>query len=209
MQAGKIMQVRTPIDFYFDFSSPYGFLAAQKIDALGALHGREVEWHPILLGVVFKETGSLPLTEIPLKGVYSKRDFARSARFHGLPPITMPSRFPIPTQLPARLVLWLKQTAPERVTSACLALFRAYFERNLDISEADNAIAVVAQIGVDDKAARAASVDPAIKDALKQSMARALERGVFGSPFFIVDDEPFWGLDRLEQLDRWLRTGGF
>jgi len=73
-----------PIEFYFDLSSPYGFLAAQKIDALAAKHGRSVDWRPVLLGVMFKETGMAPLTEIPLKGEYSKRDFARSARFHGI-----------------------------------------------------------------------------------------------------------------------------
>ena len=45
------------IDFYFDFSSPYGFIASEKIEALAARHGREVDWHPVLLGVVFKQTG--------------------------------------------------------------------------------------------------------------------------------------------------------
>src|SRR5215831_19244283 len=71
------------IDFYFDFSSPYGFLASQKIEALAQKHGRAVDWHPVLLGVIFKETAMAPLTAIPLKGDYSRRDFARSARFHG------------------------------------------------------------------------------------------------------------------------------
>ena len=70
-----------PIDFYFDFSSPYGYFASQKIEALAEKHGRTVDWHPMLLGVVFKQTGAAPLTEIPVKGPYSKRDFARSARF--------------------------------------------------------------------------------------------------------------------------------
>ena len=72
-----------PIDFYFDFSSPYGYLAAQKIEALAAKHGRAVDWHPVLLGVVFRQTGTAPLTDVPLKGDYSRRDFERSARFHG------------------------------------------------------------------------------------------------------------------------------
>ena len=86
-----------PIDFYFDFSSPYGYLAAQKIDALAAKHGRTVDWHPMLLGVVFKETGAAPLTMIPLKGDYSRRDFERSARFHGIAGFRMPPKFPIPS----------------------------------------------------------------------------------------------------------------
>jgi len=86
-----------PIDFYFDFSSPYGYLASQKIEALAAKYGRTVEWHPVLLGVVFKETGASPLTMVPLKGEYSRRDFERSARFHGIAGFRMPPKFPIPS----------------------------------------------------------------------------------------------------------------
>src|SRR4030095_16167384 len=104
--------VATPIDFYFDFSSPYGYFASQKIEALAAKHGRSVDCHPILLGVVFKQTGTRPLTEIPLKGDYARRDFGRSARFHGLPEFRMPSRFPIPSQAPARIVIWQKARDP-------------------------------------------------------------------------------------------------
>ncbi|MEP7329929.1 MAG: DsbA family protein, partial [Betaproteobacteria bacterium] len=69
-----------PIDFYFDFSSPYGYIAAQKIEALAARHGRTVNWHPILLGVIFRTTGGAPLPQLPMKGPYSVHDFARSAR---------------------------------------------------------------------------------------------------------------------------------
>ncbi|MBI4741684.1 MAG: DsbA family protein, partial [Betaproteobacteria bacterium] len=69
-----------PLDFTFDFSSPYGYLASEKIDALAGKYGRKVRWHPILLGVVFKATGATPLTQAPLKGEYSLHDFSRSAR---------------------------------------------------------------------------------------------------------------------------------
>ena len=204
---------RGPVDFYFDFSSPYGFLAAQKIGTLAAAHGRAVVWHPILLGVVFRHTGTGPLTTIPLKGEYSKRDMARSARFHGLPMFTMPPRFPIPTQAPARLVTWLKEVHSDAdsdlVAATVLALYRAYFEQHVDISEPERTLAIAAGTGVDVAAARAALESPAVKDALKAEMDRAIARGVFGSPFMIVDDEPFWGLDRLDQLARWLETGGF
>ncbi|MBI2225012.1 MAG: DsbA family protein, partial [Betaproteobacteria bacterium] len=72
-----------PIDFYFDYSSPYGYFAAMKIDDLAARHGRSVNWKPILLGAVFKVTGGKPLPSLPLKGDYAKRDMARSARFLG------------------------------------------------------------------------------------------------------------------------------
>jgi len=198
-----------PIDFYFDFSSPYGYLAAQKIDALAAGHGRTVDWHPILLGVVFKQTGAAPLTTVPLKGEYSKRDFARSARFHGIADFRIPPRFPIPAQAPSRIVLWLKGRDRELAARVAKALYRAYFRDGVDISIPEAAASVAAAEGVDAAQARAAVDDPAIKDALKAEVEQAIARGVFGSPFVFVDGEPFWGIDRFDQVERWLATGGF
>ena len=198
-----------PIDFYFDFSSPYGYLASQKIEALAAKHGRAVDWRPILLGVIFRQTGTGPLTEIPLKGDYARRDFGRSARFHGLAEFRMPSRFPIPSQAPARIVLWQKARDPSHVARLVKAYFRAFFVDDIDISAPDNAVAVAAKAGTDAGAARAAIDDPAVKETLKRDVDGAISRGVFGSPFVFVDGEPFWGLDRFDQVDKWLATGGF
>jgi 2-hydroxychromene-2-carboxylate isomerase len=199
----------SPIDFYFDLSSPYGYLASQKIDALAEKYGRTVDWHPMLLGAAFKATGMVPLTEIPLKSDYSKHDFNRSARFHGLAEFRMPSRFPIPTQAPARIVLWMKARDPAGAAPIAKALFHAYFRDDIDISNPDHAVAVVAEQGVDPAAARAAIDNPEIKEALKREVERAMARGVFGSPFVIVDGEPFWGLDRFDQIERWLAQGSF
>ena len=198
-----------PIDFYFDFSSPYGFLAAQKIEALAEKHGRAVDWHPMLLGVVFKETGAAPLTMVPLKGDYSRRDFERSARYHGIAGFRMPPKFPIASQAPARIVLWAKTRDPALAVRVLKALYRAFFTEGLDISDADVAASVAAREGHDAAEARAAVDDPAMKDALKREVEQAIARGVFGSPFIIVDGEPFWGLDRFDQIERWLVTGGF
>ena len=198
-----------PIDFYFDFSSPYGYLASQKIEELAAKHGRAVDWRPILLGVIFKQTGTRPLTEIPLKGDYARRDFGRSARFHGLAEFRMPSRFPIPSQAPARIVLWQKARDPSHVAQLVKAYFRAFFVDDIDISAPDNAVAVAAKAGIDAGTSEVAIDDPAVKEALKRDVDGAISRGVFGSPFVFVDGEPFWGLDRFDQVDKWLATGGF
>ena len=196
------------IDFYFDFSSPYGYLASEKIEALAARHARSVDWHPMLLGVVFKETGARPLTQVPLKGDYSKHDIARSARLHGVD-FRMPSVFPIATQSPARIVLSLMRQQPALAAGAVHALYRAFFVDDIDISNPDHAASAAAKCGADRAAARAAIDDPAIKDALKQENERAIGRGVFGSPFVIVDGEAFWGVDKLDQVERWLSTGGW
>jgi 2-hydroxychromene-2-carboxylate isomerase len=198
-----------PIDFYFDFSSPYGFLASELIADLASRHGRAVNWHPILLGVLFRETGMAPLTEIPLKGDYSKRDFARSARFHGIEGFRMPSRFPIAAQAPSRIVLALRDRDPPVAVLVAKAMFRAYFTADRDISDPDTAADIAARAGANRAAMRAAIDDPAIKDALRREVADALATGVFGSPFVVADGEPFWGLDRFPQLERWLANGGF
>jgi 2-hydroxychromene-2-carboxylate isomerase len=197
-----------PLDFWFDFSSPYGYLASERIEALAARHGRSVTWRPLLLGAVFKQTGSAPLTSFPLKGEYAKHDFARTARFHGIA-FRMPSRFPIATQAPARLVTWLARDHREQVPAAVHALFRAYFTADRDISASATAVAAAAEAGIDAAAAAAALEDPAIKDALRADVDAAIARGVFGSPFVVADGEPFWGFDRFEQIDRWLASGGF
>jgi 2-hydroxychromene-2-carboxylate isomerase len=197
------------IDFYFDFSSPYGYLASEKIEALAAKHGRGVNFRPVLLGVIFKQTGAMPLTQIPLKGEYSRRDMERSAKFHGIADFRMPSKFPIPSQAAARIVLWAQQRDAAVAARVVHALYHALFADDRDISDPDTAVAVAATCGVDAAAARAAIDDPAIKDALKRANDDAIARGVFGSPFIVVDGEPFWGLDRLVQVERWLETGGW
>jgi len=197
------------IDFYFDFSSPYGFLASEKIEALAAKHGRGVAWHPILLGVIFKQTGAVPLTTVPLKGDYSRRDMARSARFHGIAGFRMPSVFPIATQAPARIVLWVRSRDAALTSKVIHALYRAFFVEDRNISDADTAADVAGAAGVDRTSARAAVDDTAIKDALRRENELAIAAGVCGSPFIVVDGEPFWGVDHLDQVDRWLATGGW
>jgi 2-hydroxychromene-2-carboxylate isomerase len=163
----------------------------------------------MLLGAVFKQTGAAPLTMIPLKGDYSKRDFLRSARYHGIDDFRMPSPFPISTQAAARIVLWTKARDPQLGVRVAKALYRGYFFDNRDISNADIAADIAAAAGADREGARASIDDPAIKEALRHEVDGAIARGVFGSPFVFVDGEPFWGLDRFDQIDRWLAVGGF
>ena len=197
-----------PIQFHFDFSSPYGYLGAETIEALATRHGRSVDWHPFLLGVVFKSTGAQPLTKVPIKGDYAKRDMPRSARFHGVP-FRMPPKFPIATQAPARIVLWQRTRDATRVGALVRALYRAYFVDGRDIGDPDVAADVAGELGLDRAVARAAVDDPAVKDALRNEVETAIAKGVFGSPFVFVDGEPFWGIDRFEQIERWLAQGGF
>ena len=197
-----------PIDFYFDFSSPYGYFASTKIDALGAKYGREVVWRPFLLGAAMKITGGVPLPNVPLKGDYAKRDFARSAKYYGVE-YKLPTVFPISSQAPARAFYWLNRKDPKRAKALVAALYRAYFVDDVNISNPEDTIAVCAKFGLAADEVRAAINDPEIKELVKAEVDKAVARGAFGSPYIVVDGEAFWGADRLEQIEKWLASGGW
>ena len=200
---------KSPIDFWFDFSSPYGYLMAEKIDAVAARHGRKVRWHPILLGVIFQATGSRPPADgVSSKGTYMMHDFHRSARFMGIP-YNSPSRFPLPTQNAARAYYWLHGQDCGLARRFAHAVYRAFFVDDLDISSPDTVLDIAAGLGVDRQQLATALQAPEVKARLKDEVDAALAAGVFGSPHVVIDGEAFFGADRLPQIERWLETGGF
>ncbi|WP_343743013.1 2-hydroxychromene-2-carboxylate isomerase [Herbaspirillum huttiense] len=196
----------TPIDFYFDFSSPYGYFAAVEIDKLAAKYGRSVNWHPILLGPIFKALGTNSLVTIPVKGDYSRHDMERTARFHNIF-YKAPSQFPIGTQVAARATLWVQQTQPAKAVDLIKTLYSAYFTEDIDISVPENVLRIAADNGIDRAALETALGTPELKEQLRAATEAAGKAGVFGSPFMIVDGEPFWGFDRFTQLEAFLKNG--
>jgi 2-hydroxychromene-2-carboxylate isomerase len=197
-----------PIEFFFDFSSPYGYLAATCIDDVAARHGRSVAWKPFLLGVAFKSSGSQPLVDYPLKGEYSRRDMARSARRLGVPFI-MPEPFPFMAVAASRAFYWLDERDPAAAQRLAKALFHKAYAEQGEISSAAAVVEVARSLGIYGEALQAALAEPAVKDRLRREVEAAIGRGIFGSPFFIVDGELFWGHDRLGDVERWLETGGW
>lgn len=197
-----------PVEFFFDFSSPYGYFASEKIDALASKYRREVIWRPFLLGVAFKTTGGVPLPSIPMKGAYHLRDILRTAKHLGVT-YHHPSVFPISSVSPCRAFYWLDARDPKRAKELARALYHAYFVDDVDISSAENTIAVCAKLGLKADEVGAGIGDRVVKDLTKAEVDKAIARGAFGSPYIIVDGEPFWGSDRLEQVDKWLATGGW
>ena len=198
-----------PIEFWFDFSSPYSYLASEKIEELAARHGRRVAFKPTLLGVIFRTTGGVPLTElVPPKASYFAHDFARSARFAGVPYRT-PGVFPISTVNAARAFLWLQEQDEALAARFLHAAFRAYFSRDRSLAEPEVLNALATEVGTDPVAMTRGMQEPAIKARLKALVDESIARGVFGAPTIFVDGEMFWGHDRLPQVERWLATGPF
>lgn len=196
------------IDFYFDFSSPYSYIASEWIDALAARHGRTVNWKAILLGATFQAAELKSPVSYPIKREYSLHDFERSARFAGVP-LNNPARFPIPSQNAARVFWWLADVDAERARQWARHCFRAYFAREVDLSDTAQLRQLAEDFGMGADAAEAVWNDPVWKLRLKSENEAAIAAGVFGAPFFVVDGEPFWGNDRRPQIERWLEKGPF
>jgi 2-hydroxychromene-2-carboxylate isomerase len=202
------MTSRDPVDFYFEFSSPYGYIATQLAEDFEKRIGRPLRWRPTLLGPIFKLTGQAPLIEIPMKGEYSKRDFTRSARMHKVA-YAHPQKFPVGTVAAMRAFYWLADRDPAAARRLAKALYKAYFVDGIDIGAAQTVVDVAKGVGVDAAELSAALEAPALKERAKKEVEGAIAAGVFGSPFFIVDGEPFWGVDRMPMLEEWIRTGGW
>lgn len=196
-----------PIEFFFDFSSPYGYLASRKIDELGARFGREVVWKPILLGAVFKLTGMAPLIGIPMKGDYVQHDLARFARLLDVS-FKLPDPFPFSSIHAVRAFWWLEGRDPKAAHDLARQLYIKAFSGK-DIAAAQSVASAAAEMGIDSAALLAGIATQETKDRTRTESDAAIARGIFGSPFIFVDGEPFWGADRLDQVTKWLETGGW
>ncbi|HET6157292.1 MAG TPA: 2-hydroxychromene-2-carboxylate isomerase [Dongiaceae bacterium] len=197
-----------PIEFYFDFSSPYGYLGAQRIDTIAAEFGRNVSWRPILLGVIFKATNQSPLVSQPLRGPYSAHDMARSARKLGVK-FALPDGFPFSSVYTCRVFYWLDSHSPDAAKTYARAVYHAAFADGRVAADPEGAADLAVGLGHDRAATLAGMQEPAIKECLRAEVQQAMDKGVFGSPFVIVDGEPFWGNDRLTEVREWLQTGGW
>ena len=160
----------------------------------------------MLLGVTVKQVMGLPaLLETPLKGRYLLYDAERCARLYGLPwrpptPITFSS------VAAGRAVIWADAQEDVDVEALVLGLYRHAWAECGEISTPDAVADVAASLGIDRARVRVGIESSGVKEGLRSSVADAVDRGIFGSPFIVVDGEPFWGADRLPMVERWLEA---
>jgi 2-hydroxychromene-2-carboxylate isomerase len=198
------MNAPAPLHFHFDFISPYGYFASLRIEDLAARHGRSVRWHPMLLGVsVMKVMGLKPLLDTPLKGPYTERDVLRYAREHRVPMQRQPADPVMQPLACARAMAWAAAHRPQQAAEVAHRLYAAYWGQGLDLSTPQSLAPVLGA-----ELAEAAASEEAAR-LLRAEVDSALSAGIFGSPTVVVDGEPFWGIDKFEQIERWLSTGGW
>ncbi|WP_170372213.1 2-hydroxychromene-2-carboxylate isomerase [Ruegeria arenilitoris] len=188
------------LQFWFDFASTYSYLSAMRVEQDAAACGVRVDWQPFLLGPIFAEQGwkTSPFNIYPAKGRYMWRDMERLCRQHGLP-LTRPAEFPQNSLKAARLALAIPQREA-RAAFSC-AVFAAQFGQGLNISVEPVLRSALSAAGLpEDMIDRTADSD--IKSALFDQVARAKSLGIFGAPSFVVDEELYWGDDRLDMAIR-------
>ena len=189
-----------PIIFYSDFTSPHSYLAIGAIEEVAKKHGREVDWRVISLFQVWDAIGHQPLGKPRSKARYVRKDFERSARIAGLP-FTMPDSFPVDAVVARQAFYRLKKRDPALATAFAKAVFDRYWREGKDIKTPQQIAGSTAAIGVGLDELAVAETDSEAQHDVYAMGADAAADGVFGTPFFLVDDEPFWGHDRVSHVD--------
>lgn len=184
-------------EFWFDFGSPAAYLAFTQIPSIEAATGAKAIYHPMLLGGVFQATGNHSPATIPAKGKYIFDDFNRYAKRYGVPFSSNP-HFPINTLLLMRGATGILEQQPEQFSVYCSAVFQAIWIDALNMNDPAIVGAALHKAGFDPQKLMAIANEQATKDALKAATTDAVTRGVFGAPTFFVDDQMFWGQDRID-----------
>jgi 2-hydroxychromene-2-carboxylate isomerase len=183
--------------FYFDFASPYAYLAAERVSGLFTEAGLEQpEWQPVFLGGLLKrfERRSWSLGPEREEGM---ADVQRRASAYGLPPLVWPEPWPANTLTAMRVATFAKQTG--RTVSFSLAAFRQAFAAGRDLGDADNVMIAGAACELHPRALLKAVQTEIVKNALREATDEAGDRGVEGVPALAVGERVFWGDDRLEE----------
>ncbi len=193
------------VDFFYDFSCPYAYLAHTQIEALCARAGAELVWRPMLLGGVFKAVGTVQVpfaSMIPTKARHNAFDMLRWAEHFDVPLTTPPTH-------PNRTVLALRATlaADAEIPRASKAIFAAYWARGRDVAEPAVVREALDGAGLDGAGLVARAEDPAIRADLRARTDEAIAHGIFGAPAFVVTapgvaGDLFWGQDRLDFVEK-------
>jgi 2-hydroxychromene-2-carboxylate isomerase len=198
------------IEFFFDVSSPWTYLAFHNVEPLAREFGETIRWRPILVGGIFNSINPSVYQSrekpVPAKARYYKKDLADWARVAGLDIKTRPTVFPVNSVKAMRGCILLEPDG--KLVPFARALFEAYWRDDHDISRDDVLTAICDQLGVDRERFFMGIAQQGIKDTLRGNTDELMERGGFGSPTLYLDrDDMYFGNDRLPLLRAALERG--
>ena len=191
------------VEFFFDFVSSASYLAWTQRERFQREAGAGILWRPMLLGGVMKASGNTPPPRIPAKQAYLRRDFLRWARHYGVE-MRHPSRHPVNTVTAMRgAVAYLDSPL---FPAYLQTLFEGFWIHDRDIEDLSELQALVREAGIDPAEFRTLVQRQDIKDRLRANGDEAVQRGAFGAPTFFVNDEMFFGQDRMDFVIEALRA---
>jgi 2-hydroxychromene-2-carboxylate isomerase len=190
------------VEFFFDYGSPFSYLADTQLEALETRTGAKIVYQPMLLGAVFKATNNASPVSIPAKGRYMGMELARWAKRYGAP-FQMNPHFPINTIRLMRGAIAAQQSGV--FAAYHRAIFPAFWAKAMNLGDESVIRETLKGAGLDADAILAASEQQAVKDRLRENTDDAVRRGAFGAPTFFVGEEMFWGNDRLDFVEDVLR----
>ncbi|MDX1581446.1 MAG: DsbA family protein, partial [Alphaproteobacteria bacterium] len=180
-----------------------------QIDELAAKYDREVKWHPFYLWSIAMKVGfDRPMLAFPIKGPYFQHDIPRTARLFGISPWNVAEVGKVKPALLGRAFYWLADRDEAKAKEFAMAIYHQIYSE-AHVPEQKDVLAAAAKLGFDENELAEALESDEMKERYRRETDLAEEKGVFGSPFFIVDDEPFWGSDRLWMVEKWLADGGW
>lgn len=188
------------VEFFFDFMSPYSYLASTRVGAMAARVGATVRWRPFFLPGVLHDTGNQAPTAVPAKLPYMLKDLQDWAKFLGLPPVVLPEAFPFLTVLADRVALVMDEQG--RLEDFAAPTFRRIWAEGHDVSDPKTVEAILIALGEAPGPILERAQSQEIKDRLRANTTEAVQRGAFGAPTFFVGDELFVGNDRLDFVER-------
>lgn len=192
----------TKLEFYFDYLSPYSYLAWTRIDDVCERHGLELEPKPVLLAGLLDESGQLGPAEIPAKRRWMGKDVLRYAAEYDLE-VTFPNPHPFNPLAPLRVSV-PEACGEERQVEVIDAIFRAAWRDGRVVSEPGELAQAIDGVVDEPRALLEKTQESEVKDALREATEAAAARDVFGVPTMRVGGEAFWGNDRFAMLERYL-----
>ncbi len=192
------------VEFLFDYGSPTSYLAYHMIKGASDRTGANVEYVPILLGGIFKSSGGVSPMEIPAKRTWMEKDLQRVADLQGIP-FKMNPNFPMNT-LPVMRGAVVAQLDGQFLKYSD-AIFAAFWKDGEKMDDPGTIVRVLETAGLDARHYFSRTQDDDVKEALKSTTGKALERGVFGAPTFFVNGVMHFGQDRLDFVERDLANG--
>jgi 2-hydroxychromene-2-carboxylate isomerase len=191
------------VDYYFATISPFMYLGHERFVALARRHGATIAVKPINFGEVFPVSGGLPLSKrAPQRQAYRLVELQRWSEHLNIPLHCQPKFFPVNGDLAAYWILAAAEQGLAQALEITGAVGRAIWAQERDVAVESTLIAIAGELGLDAGALARRAAATEIADRFKALTQEAIERKVFGAPTYLYRDEPFWGQDRLDFLDR-------